>query len=357
MRIAQLAPLVESVPPQGYGGTELVVSLLTEELVRRGHQVTMFASGDSVTSARLVPACSTYLRKLESQNRHRWAAYDMNLLLRLREMQQEFDIIHNHMGWQAFPFADAFRIPMVTTNHNPVVHYNKEIYLAYAHLPLVSISDAYRAHNLGDQLNYIATVYNGIETELYNTPRKVKRDYLLFIGRVSKAKGAADAIKIARRLSMPLRIAGKIDTSDQEYYEREVQPELHGGVEYMGEVGPTEKAQLYSGAVAVVYPIAFEEPFGLVMAEALASGTPVLALDRGSVREVLSDGETAVIASTIDELIGRFCEIATIEESKCRNRATELFGKDKMTSSYEEVFQNVLAEYKQPRLMSTPLRG
>lgn len=357
MRIAQLAPLVESVPPEGYGGTELVVHLLTEELIKRGHEVTLFASADSNTSARLIPGCSEYLRKMEGNNRHRWAAYDIRLLLKLKDMQDQFDVIHNHSGWQALPFAGCFNIPMVTTNHNPIGDYSQDIYLSYGQLPYVSISDAYRQYNFGDKLNYVETVYNGIDTALYNRPRLKSLDYLVFLGRLSKAKGTADAVKIARSVGMPLKVAGKVDVSDQQYYENEVLPELHSGVEFIGEVGPEQKAELLSGAYAVIYPIAFEEPFGLVMAESLAAGVPVVALDRGSVREVLSDGETAIIGNSVEELIHRFGQVANLTEQACRARARKLFSKEQMACSYEQVFERVQSNCKQARFMSTPIRG
>jgi glycosyltransferase involved in cell wall biosynthesis len=357
MRIAQLAPLTESVPPEGYGGTELVVHLLTEELVRRGHEVTLFASGDPRTTAQLVSGASCYLRKLEGANRHRWAAYDINALLRVKNMQQEFDIIHNHMGWQAFPFSELLDIPMVSTNHNPIKTYSQNIYQAYSHLPLVSISDAYRRHNFGDSLNYVATVYNGIEFDVFDRPRKQNPNYLLFLGRICEAKGTADAIKIARKTGLPLKIAGKIDTGDQLYYENEVLPYLDPpDVEYIGEVGFAEKIDLYSGAAAVVYPIAFEEPFGLVMAEALAAGCPVVALDRGSVREILSDGETAVVSKSVDDLVARFVEVERISEDACRRRARTLFGKEQMVAGYEKVFEQLTAGCHS-RLVSTSARG
>lgn len=355
MRIAQLAPLVESVPPEGYGGTELVVHLLTEELVKQGHEVTLFASGDSHTSARLISGAPEYLRKRENHDRHRWAAYDTNMLLQLRNMKSEFDIVHNHMGWQALPFAETLNLPMITTNHNPLMYYCKDIYLAYRSANYVSISDAFKRFNFGDELNYVATVYNGIDVSLYATPRAQRRDHMLFIGRISAVKGAADAIAIAEAVGMPIKIAGKIDVSDQVYYQEKVKPALakYSGAEYIGEVGPVEKAQLYSEAAAVVYPIAFEEPFGLVMAEAMAAGTPVLALDRGSVREVLSDGETAVIGSSVEELIQRFPEIDGISEQACRERARNLFSKEHMATAYARVYEQLCVR----TLMSAPLRG
>jgi glycosyltransferase involved in cell wall biosynthesis len=276
---------------------------------------------------------------MEAENRQRWSAYDINLLLRLREMQDQFDIVHNHMGWQALSFLDTLRTAVVSTNHNPIAPYCKDIYLAYSRLPCVSISNAYRKYNYEKELNYVATVYNGIETEIYNRPKMKQLNYLLFMGRISKAKGTADAIRIARAVGLPLKIAGKVDLADRDYFEREVEPQLGGsGIEYIGEIGSQEKTELYSGALAVVYPIAFEEPFGLVMAESLASGTPVLALDRGSVRELLSDGETAIIGRSIEELIARFPQIYNLKEGACRERAAGLFGKERMTASYLQVY-------------------
>lgn len=338
MRIGQLAPLVECVPPVGYGGTELVVSLLTEELVARGHEVTLFATGDSVTRARLVPVIEEGLRK-GNVHMTRWNAYDLRSLIKIKDMQDQFDIIHNHMGFQALPFLTALNIPVVTTNHNLVSDYCKEIYLEYGHMPFVSISESYRLLNYPDKLNYVATVYNGIDIGRYKKPKEGKRDYLLFIGRISKAKGTAEAIDIARKLKLPIKIAGKVDIADQEYYDREIARRLEPEyVDFIGEVNEEEKVALYQGAIATVYPIDFDEPFGLVMAESMAAGTPVMAFDRGSVKELIVDGQTGIIGNTVDDLVNRFGEIRKMKSETCERRAREMFGKEAMAEGYEKVY-------------------
>jgi glycosyltransferase involved in cell wall biosynthesis len=349
MRIAQLAPLVERVPPSGYGGTELVVSLLTEELVAQGHDVTLFASGDSETTARLVSVENAPLRNHFPI--HRWNAYDIRLLLKLVEMQDQFDIIHNHMGYQALPTLCELRKPMVTTNHNLVKDYCRDIYFAHGHSPFVAISEAYRNLNYPDKLNYVDVVYNGIDLDPYEFGPEGKRDYLLFLGRICQDKGTEPAIEIAKRLGLPLKIAGKIDSEDGGYYDAYVKEHIGGNIEYVGEVNMQQKSKLYRNAIAVVYPIDFDEPFGLVMAESLACGTPIMAFDRGSVREVLSDGETAIIGDSVDDLIKRFPEIARISPQSCRNRVEKLFSKQVMARNYVNVYSSLIARtpVAQPR--------
>ncbi len=345
MRIAQVAPLTETVPPTGYGGTELVVSLLTEQLVENGHEVTLFASGDSTTNANLVSVTSASLRNRDLVPIHRWPAYDIRSLLKVKEMQSEFDIIHNHMGYQALPFLDTLKCPVVTTNHNLVADYCSEIYLAYKQMPYVAISEAYKRLNYPDILNYARVIYNGIDVDqfMYRNGHE-KRDYLLFLGRVSADKGTAVAIDIAVKLGLPLKVVGKVDVTDQSYFDKEIKPRLDNPlIEFVGEADFAAKTELYSKAIAVIYPIAFAEPFGLVMAEALASGTPVAALDRGSVKEVISDGETGIVASTPDEIVKRFGEVEKISHADCRKRASELFSKERMAMQYEELYRSLIA--------------
>lgn len=345
MRIAQLASSVEPVPPQGYGGTEVVIANLTNELVARGHEVTLFASGDSKTAARLISASDAGLR-ISGEPARRWAAYDLVSVIKLQQMIDQFDIVHNHMGWQVLPYLAHLNKPVVTTNHNPIKDYCAPIYLHYKHLPYVAISQAYKRLNYPDELNYVATVYNGIDTERFaNGNGKDKREYLLFIGRLCEDKGTEPAIQIAQRLRLPIILAGKVDSSDQEYFERKVRPHLSASaVRFVGEVNHKEKVELYHHAIATVYPVAFDEPFGLVMAESLATGTPVLALDRGSVREVLSDGDTAIIGRNVDELINRFPQIKNISPDQCKNRVRSLFSKERMVDSYEEVYRRLIGE-------------
>lgn len=342
MRIALLASNEECVPPRGYGGTELVVSLLTEELVSRGHDVTLFATGCSQTSAKLVSEIDEPLRSTGEPAR-RWAAFDIRQLLQLRRRAAQFDIIHNHMGWQALPYLEELECAVVSTNHNPIKSYDRPIYMQYKHLPYVSISDSYRRLNLPEHLNYVGTVYNGIDVSKFSMKPKQERSYLVFLGRLSHDKGTAESIEIARRLSLRLILAGKVDPADQEYFDQFVKPHIdEESVKYIGEVGLEEKADLLSGAIATVYPINFEEPFGLVMAESLASGTPVMAFDRGSVRELLSDGETAVIGKTTDEVLKRFPEIASMQPEKCRRRVELLFSHQRMVDEYESLYARMI---------------
>lgn len=347
MRIAQIAPLTERVPPEGYGGTELVVSLLTEELVQRGHQVTLFATADSVTNARLIGVVPEGLRKKYGKLRHRWIAFDLKSLLKLQEMRGEFDIVHNHMGYQALPFLDSLHCPIVTTNHNPVSDYCADIYMAHAKQAFVAISESYRRNNYPDRLNYVAAIYNGIDLAKYQNHQCADRKYLLFIGRISQDKGTAEAIKIAQGLNLPLMIAGKIDHPDKEYFDAKVAPHLSASINYVGEVNEKQKIELYRQAIAVLYPINFEEPFGLVAAESLACGRPVLGLDRGAIHELLIDKETGIIGKSAEELISRFGEIQNISEEDCQARARLLFSKERMTDQYEALYFRLVEEYWQ----------
>jgi len=353
MRIAQLAANVDSVPPSGYGGTNLVVSLLTDALVNAGHEVTLFASGDSKTKAKLMAEHDSALRFDNSVKIKDWPAYDLRSLIKLESMQDSFDIVHNHMGYQALPFLDRLKIPSISTNHDAIKPYCAPIYLRYGHLPFVALSEAYKKLNHQDKLNYQAVIYNGINVSEFSTEEEETaraRKYLLFIGRICRDNGTMEAIEIARKLALPLIIAGKLDEADEPYFRTYVEPYLEPGkIDFIGEVDYSKKLMLYHGAQAVLYPIAFEETFGMVMAEAMAAGTPVLALDRGSVREVLVDGKTAVIANSVGELISRFGEIARIDPKQCRLRAVELFSVEKMMSGYERLYQSLVKAHAAAR--------
>ncbi len=343
MRIAQLAPLAESVPPRGYGGSELVVSLLTEDLVKRGHEVTLFASADSETEGRLVSCAPEGLRASDIPPT-RWHAYNIKTLIKLEEMQDQFDIIHNHMGYSALPALNEIRCPSVSTNHNPIYDYCKDIFFAYGKLPFISISDAYRQLNYPNDLNYIATVYNGIDLDDFAIDNSIERKHLLFLGRLCHDKGTKEAIEIARKLGIPIILAGKVDKNDEPYIEEHVKPLLkEPNVEFIGEVSTKQKYELYNSAIATLCPIKFDEPFGLVFSESLACGTPVMAFRRGAAPEVISDGETGVIGESVDELVNRFGEIQNITPQTCRERVAKLFSKEKMTDSYENAFRTVLS--------------
>jgi glycosyltransferase involved in cell wall biosynthesis len=346
MRIAQLAANTESVPPSSYGGTEQVVSLLTNALVEAGHDVTLFATGDSKTSAKLVSVHDCALSLDNSIKITQWPAYDTRALIKLCEMQDQFDVVHNHMGYQALPFLDQLKIPSVTTNHDAIKPFCAPIYLQYARLPYAAISEAYKKLNYPDKLNYQAVIYNGIDVSEFLSEEDDSvqtRKYLLFLGRICRDKGTMEAIEIARKLALPLIIAGRLEEADEPYFRTYVEPYLEPGkIDFIGEVDYSKKLSLFRGAIAVLYPIAFEEPFGIVLAEAMASGTPVLALDRGSVREVLLDGKTAVIGHSVGELITRFAEVARIDPKECQLRALEMFRVEKMMTAYEKLYSTLV---------------
>lgn len=350
MRILQLAPLVESVPPVKYGGTELVVALLADELVAQGHDVTLIASGDSRTKAHLEPITSKALRLSSNIHPHEWVMYEYQACLRAKELAAHFDIIHNHMGFQAFPFLDGIETPVVTTNHNCIAPSVEPVYRAYAHLGFVAISQAYRRINLESAINYVATVYNGIDYAKYAASFKDsnKRDYLLFIGRFSPDKGPVAAIEIATQLGIPLKMAGKVDAVDRRYYKEHVEPLMsRKGIELIGEVNEAQKIKLFSGAIATVYPVAFDEPFGLVIAESLASGTPVMAFDRGSIRELLKDGQTAIIGNKTADLVERFDELLQLDGRACIKSVADKFSKRAMAEGYLRVYQQEIEKRAQ----------
>ena len=344
MRIAQLAPLSETVPPKLYGGSELVVSLLTEELVKRGHEVTLFASADSETSGCLISSAPTGLRQAEDIPPTRWPAYELKSLLALESMQSQFDVVHNHMGYSALPFLRNLKCLSLSTNHNPVKDYCSDIYLKFRELPFVAISNAYRRLNYPLDLNYIATIYNGIDIGINVDLTRVRR-YLLFLGRICSDKGTVEAIHIAKRLGVPMVFAGKVDDNDREYFDTLVKPLLaEPNVEYVGEISASEKAKLYAGAIATVCPIQFDEPFGLVFAESLAAGTPVMSFNRGAAAEVIDDGTTGILGNTEEDLINRFGEIISMSSENCRKAVMQRFSKERMANEYEALYYQLLVK-------------
>ena len=360
LRIAQIAPPLERVPPARYGGTERVVHVLTEELVRRGHQVTLFASGDSTTSAELVPIVE---RALWGDPRSRdlgplWAA----ALARVTRDLDRFDVVHSHVDYPFFPAARLSPTPVVTTLHGRLdLPELAPVYREVDDLPLVSISDAQRAPI--PQARWVGTVYNGID--LAALPfRAASRGYLAFLGRISPEKGLDVAIRVARRVGLPLRIAAREPLpyrddpkvrDDWDYYERCVKPLLREpGVEFVGEIGGSDKADLLGGAVALLFPIRWPEPFGLVMAEALACGTPVVAFRHGAVPEVVEDGVTGLIASPDDEIaMARDLErrLSAIDRRACRRAAELRFSPAAMADGYERVYTGLIHEHQVARVL------
>jgi glycosyltransferase involved in cell wall biosynthesis len=341
MKIAQVAPLYESVPPKYYGGTERVVSYLTEELVRQGHEVTLFASGDSVTQAHLVAACPRSLR-LDDQCVDQ-LAHHIVLLEQVFRQASAFDIIHFHIDYLHFPLSVRQTIPHVTTLHGRLdLPDLLPLYQAFPSMPVVSISNSQRLPL--SWLPWLGTVYHGLPTDLY-TFQETSGTYLAFMGRISPEKGVDQAIAIARRVGMPLKIAAKVDRSDREYFQEVIQPLLDNTlVDYVGEVGENDKGAFLGGASALLFPIDWPEPFGLVMIEALACGTPVIAYRGGSVPEVLEDGVTGWVVEGVEAAAQAVARLPTISRARCRQAFEEHFSAPRMAQDYVRIYQQMLTE-------------
>jgi len=342
MKIAMVAPLIEAVPPLLYGGTERVVSTLTEELVRRGHAVTLFASGDSRTAARLVPCAARALRlddALKDAVACTLIALDM-----VYEHANAFDVIHNHCDYLAFPFARRSATPTVTTMHGRLdLAEVRRLNARFPEQRRVSISDAQR-QALPDA-NWFATVYNGIDIGNYHF-RPEAGDYLVFLGRISPEKRPDRAIEIARDTGRRLVIAAKVDPEDRDYYDHAIAPliDAHTLIEFIGEVDERGKDELLGGAYAYLFPIDWPEPFGLTMVEAMATGTPVVAYRAGSVDEVVVDGVTGFISETVHGMVEAVGRIGDIDRRACRAHVEEHFSAATMADGYERVYRTLAGE-------------
>lgn len=339
MRIAQIAPLYERVPPKLYGGTERVVYGLTEELVRRGHEVVLFASGDSDTSAQLVPCCPQGLRLNPDVRDH--TAYTIRQLGHVSKRAGEFDLIHNHIDYFAFPYSRLMQTPMVTTLHGRLdVPELIEVFADFPEVRLVSISNAQRAPL--PAANWLATVYNGIDLG-HLTLREQPGSYLAFLGRIAPEKRIDRAIEIARAVDMPLRIAAKIDPADRDYFTHAVRPLLRDPhVEYVGEIDDAQKDEFLGSAYAYVFPIDWPEPFGITMVEAMACGTPVIAMAHGSVPEVIVHGGTGFVCRSFTEMITAVAQVSRIDRRACRAHVAQHFTVERMADGYEAVYQQLL---------------
>ncbi len=342
MRIAQIAPLWETVPPPAYGGTERIVSLLTDELVRRGHDVTLFASGDSITLANLEAVHPSALR-LDTSIKEP-GIYEMLNLSEVYENAQEFDIIHSHVGCAALTHAPLVRTPTIHTLHGIFTPDNEKLFMHARHQPFVSISNSQREPRLN--LNCVATVYNGIDPERYEFyPHPDSSPYLAFLGRISPEKGTHLAIEIAKRSGWRLKMAGKIDPVDVDYFKQEIEPHIDGHqIEFLGEANHEQKTVLMGNAVATLFPITWREPFGLVMIESMVTGTPVIAIDLGSASEVIVHGKTGFLCHSVEECIEAIPKAAELDRHDCRDRVLMNFTVQHMVNGYESVYQNLLAE-------------
>ncbi|RMG69872.1 MAG: glycosyltransferase family 4 protein [Nitrospirae bacterium] len=335
MRIAQVSPLYESVPPKLYGGTERVVSYLTEELVKMGHEVTLFASADSETSARLISVCPSALRL--SRDVIDPLAHHVLMLEKVIQHINEFDIIHFHIDYIHFPLVRSKRLRSLTTLHGRLdIGDILPLYSEFREMPVVSISNAQRKPL--PFLNWVDTVYHGIPAELYK-PRYETGKYLAFIGRMSPEKRPDLAIEIAKRAGIPLKIAAKVDDANREYFERVVKPLLDTElVEFIGEIGEAEKNEFLGNALAMLFPIDWPEPFGLVMIEAMACGTPVIARRCGSVPEVMKDGVSGFIFNEVDEAVGLIERVNEIDRRGVRRYFEERFTSERMARDYVRLY-------------------
>ena len=341
LRIAQLAPLYERIPPKLYGGTERVVSYITEELVRRGHQVTLFASGDSVTTATLWAGCEQALRLTGKPEMGTYLQLPMISDV-FQNAKERFDVIHSHLDYWSFPFAQLVEVPTVATMHGRLdIEELHPIYARYRDVPLVSISDAQRVHM--PFVNWIATVHHGLPRNLL-TPRYEPGKYLAFLGRISPEKRPDIAIEVARKAGIPLKIAAKVDVVDRDYFEQVIRPRLSPpDIEYIGEINEAQKSEFLSNALALMFTIDWPEPFGLAMIEALACGTPVIARRCGSVPEVIEHGVTGFIADGVEQLVAAVEQVGTLSRVECRGQFERRFTVDSMVDRYEEVYLRLMA--------------
>jgi glycosyltransferase involved in cell wall biosynthesis len=340
MRIAQISPLIESVPPKKYGGTERVVSWLTEELVRQGHDVTLFASGDSITSAELVPCVDQALR-LDPRCKDTYP-HLMMMLDTVRACAHEFDLVHFHVEFFHLPFFRHMADRTLTTLHSRQDFYDYALlYKTYNQMPVAAISKS-QASTI-PMANVADVIYHGLPANLFKANLKPKGDYLAFLGRIARDKRPDRAIKIARAAGMKLKIAAKIDAADRNYYRDEIKPLLDGpDVEFVGEVNEREKQDFLGNARALLFPIDWPEPFGLVMIEAMACGTPTLAFRNGSVPEVIDEGVTGHIVDTVEEAVKVLPKTLELDRKRIRSVFDERFTAARMARDYVKLYRKLL---------------
>jgi glycosyltransferase involved in cell wall biosynthesis len=340
MRIAQIAPLMESVPPRLYGGTERIVSYLTEELVRMGHDVTLFASGDSMTAAKLV-GCVPQALRLDINIRDT-IPYYMLMLDRVRQRAGEFDVLHFHIDQFQFPLFRHMADRTVTTLHGrqdlPDL---KPLYIGFGDMPLVSISNEQRRPILN--ANFVQTIYHGLPADLLKPVFNPRGGYVAFLGRIAPEKRPDRAIQIARSLGVPLKIAAKVDRVDEEYFREVIAPLLDGpGVEFIGEINEQQKNEFLGEAQALLFPADWPEPFGLSMIEAMACGTPVLAFRCGSVPEVIDEGVTGFIVENLEDAVEALPRVLALDRQAVRQRFDERFAASRMAKDYLAVYRSLL---------------
>jgi glycosyltransferase involved in cell wall biosynthesis len=339
MRIAQVAPLYEAVPPGAYGGTERVIATLCDGLVAMGHDVTLFAPRGSETAARLVASEEPLRQRMGREQLVDLAPHlHLQMLAELYARREEYDVVHSHLDIWTLPFTRLFETPTVLTMHGRLdLDFLRDLLQRYGSVPLVSISDDQRRAVSDLDLAWAATVYNGLDFTSYGGVEHDPDGYLGFVGRIAEEKGPLSAIEVARRCGLPLRIAAKVDPLDEPYYEEQVAPVMGPDIEFVGEIDEQQKPPFYAGARATLFPSDWPEPFGLVMIESMAAGTPVIALRRGSVPEVIEDGVSGFVCDDVDEMVAAVDRIGEIDPEACRRRAARFSG-EAMCRGYLEVY-------------------
>ncbi|MBV9726530.1 MAG: glycosyltransferase family 4 protein, partial [Gammaproteobacteria bacterium] len=342
MKIAQVAPLYESVPPRLYGGTERVVAHLCDALVELGHEVTLFATADARTRARLVPARAQAIRLDDTELKSGLAAH-LAMLYEVRRRSREFDVLHFHVDLLQFPMFEQHAHKCITTLHGRLdIEDLVPVYKRWPSYPLISISDAQRKPL--PQANWLATIGHGLPNHLYPFSSRASGDYLAFLGRISPEKRPDLAIRLALRAGLPLRIAAKVDAVDVAYFDNCIKPLLgHSLIEFIGEIGDDRKAEFLGGARALLFPIDWPEPFGLVMIEAMACGTPVIAWNRGSVPEILEEGVSGFIVNSEQEALAALARVASLDRRRVREVFERRFTSSVMAKAYLEQYARLLA--------------
>lgn len=339
MKIAQIANIAEPVPPKKYGGTERVVYALTEELVRRGHEVTLFASGDSITAGKLVSVYSSSLRKARIADPYGLNPLALHHIGIAYQKQHEFDIIHDHNWLISMPTANVVQTPVVMTMHGALDVINKHLFVDFKNIHYVTVSKA-QQEPLNQSIS-AEVVHNGLPMQSYPFSKEAE-NYLLFVGRISMQKGLHHAIQIAKYLRLPLLIAAKLDKEEKSYFKKYIEPHLSSDIRWIGEVDEEERNRLMSRALCLLHPVTWREPFGLTVIEAMACGCPVVAFNRGAVPELIHDGKTGYIVEDVEEMITAVKNIKKIQRQDCREYALEKFSVTRMADKYEALYQRIV---------------